>query len=390
METFEADNPYETMITVAYNRIDECFKRVTNTLEIFGNFVSTFQKSVLAKETINASLNKESSATSVGEDLVKALPKYVGDTNVLAQLINTVSKNCITPLIPLKNSIDEYRISFKQTIDRCNALLEKAENNYSTCYKEYYHLCETVDNEKDPRKVQEMIPQCVIYEKKCIDEVKLLGEARSKYTLEIERIFTKLELINRVYEKDMTNIINIFNDALTKFSDGYHSNEAETSETIGCMDYKDSNDTKNNELQPILQLQNTYDIDFDIFKYINFKNIYKNTLKGSTMLVNDDINGENVKIKKGSIINAYKNQNGVMIGENIKELQICELSSKHYISPIKYKRKIVKLTSDFLYQNKKYAKNHLFCSIYEEDEKVYCKDESGSIIVIPHELLLFV
>ena len=88
MERLTIDNPYESMVAAVYSKMDDYITNVTRSMEIFSLFVSSFQKTIILKEEVNATIDTENEQTSVGTELLKALPKCVGDTSLIKQLLN--------------------------------------------------------------------------------------------------------------------------------------------------------------------------------------------------------------------------------------------------------------------------------------------------------------
>ena len=390
-------NPYEQMIEKLYAALERKDQTIISLVLMFDKFVESILSVVKNLNEINEKSNsglKNKDKTQMTESTNQWLSEYVSSTKGLTKFSNQIKTLIILALNNFRSYVNVQCNIIKTKISQATKLLQSEEEKYSNVYSKYLALCDQIEKEMDYQKCELLKTKCSVCEKECVDMCGSLGLARKTYCRDVEETFVIYENIENEYYELINRISAAFIAETGELRDFYSllgdegMRVLDTLIKIGGEDPK--NETRQRRSQSVNVSSNGTDLQFNIFKYIDCKTVYKNVLKGKTYRVVKDYNEEmpiGIYVKTGDFVEIIK-KNGRLYNIESLETGLRGDVPKEYVEDAKFSRRICKLECDFEVNSVRYEKGIFLCAVSEGNGFVKCKTPSLNYLSVPKELLV--
>ena len=385
-----SENPYLDIIPLFFNEIDQRIHVLEELDLMMNNFISSLSEIHSRLLNINEKSTEQVNSSHLSHISISTqawLVEYVSTPSGFSKFIGRLKSNIVTPLVKYKTDVIAQQRFYKNKFELCEKELETEENHYSELYSDYTKLCETLDKETDLSKVDELKQKCVKMERECISFCKTLETKRRNYCLNVESIFVEYELNESRYYKMICQIATDLSTIINGLSSFYSNIAAEGIKVLQSLNaIKDSTERKsatiNGGFTPI-------DISFNIFDYIDYNTIFRDTLSAKTYIVKEPVNESfnfGFKLQKNEVVELIEKHSSISVVESSITGLRGDVPTELLIeSP--FQRYICQLQSNFEYQKRYFGAKNYFCVVFEEGDSVICKTSSKSFVTLPKSII---
>ena len=379
------ENPYLDMIQDMFQEIDRKSSSLNSLIEFMNSLQQQISQFLFKKTEATQKLQDESNQDTglkLFSDHFTAFQQY--DENFINKFLTVFHDNSIKPLLELSKSVELFKTSANEKIDKVSQVLLHHESNYLEEYELYIDYCKDNETKANFEFNRE-------FEKKCLILCKELGTIRKKYCLEVEQIFCKFETFNESFNKTISKCHNEMITLIEKLKDNYQTLKDKKIDDQKALESRlQLNPLNSPPKEATNSLDSTLNLyDMDIYAYSNPQFLYKNVLDTPIVIATCDcINNDSNSIicKKGDILFYYK-KGKPFNAENV----LTRLKGNIKLDSFKqssYKKHIVRLKSDFTDDmNRFYDAGFCFCALYEKDDKTICMNDSNTVLLIKTDLL---